>query len=143
MTLCLDTSALMPYYRQEASSDQVQDLLQRQTEPVLISQLTQVEFASALARWVRVAELSERQANRVEAAFYEDVEQGRYIVKALTPDHYIQASRWLLARKTSLRTLDALQLACSAAMDATLVCLDATLCQAARYLGVRVMGPDL
>ena len=45
-----DTSALLPYYRQEAASRAVQQLLQSQTQPVLISDLTRVEVARALAR---------------------------------------------------------------------------------------------
>lgn len=57
--LYFDTSALLPYYRAEDVSDQVQALLGRQTEPVLISRLTVVEVASALARWVRMEELTE------------------------------------------------------------------------------------
>lgn len=44
-----DTSALLPYYRQEAHSGAVQRLLMDQTEPVLVNDLTRVEFASALS----------------------------------------------------------------------------------------------
>jgi predicted nucleic acid-binding protein len=51
--LYFDTSALLPYYRQEQASEQVQALLSVQRQPVLISHLTEVEVASALARWVR------------------------------------------------------------------------------------------
>ncbi|PTB91794.1 VapC toxin family PIN domain ribonuclease, partial [Marinobacter sp. Z-F4-2] len=57
-----DTSAVLPYYRQEHASDSIQALLELQTKPVLISHLTEVEVASALARWVRMGELSEPQA---------------------------------------------------------------------------------
>jgi uncharacterized protein len=135
--LYFDTSAVLPYYRQEARSDAVQQLLLRQVEPVLISDLTRLEFASALARWSRMGELSESQAHRVERAFDDDVAAGRYTVNVLGPANVEQARRWLLRRTTSLRTLDALHVACAAAVDATLVTLDASLGTAAAGLGVR------
>lgn len=50
----LDTSALLPYYRPEALSEVIQDLLMAVEEPAFITDLTKVEFASALARWVRM-----------------------------------------------------------------------------------------
>lgn len=143
MRLYFDTSALMPYYREEASSSRVQALLQRQHKPVLISHLTQVEFASALARWVRSEELSEQQANRVETAFYEDISEGRFQVLSLTPNHYARAAHWLLTRRTAMRTLDALHLACAAAHETTLVSLDETQCRAAGHFGLNTMGPSL
>jgi len=46
--LYADTSALLPYYRAEATSAAVESLLLAQSKPVLISDLTRVEFASAL-----------------------------------------------------------------------------------------------
>ncbi len=134
--LYLDTSAVLPYYRQEARSDTVQELLLRQREPVLISDLTRLEFASALARWVRMDELSEPQAQRVERAFDDDVAAGQYTVRILGPHDVERARRWLLQRTTPLRTLDALHLAGAAAVDAVFVTLDVSLGEAATALGV-------
>jgi uncharacterized protein len=134
--LYLDTSAVLPYYRQEARSDAVQELLLRQREPVLISDLTRLEFARALARWVRMGELLEPQAQRVERAFDDDVAAGRYTVRVLGPHDVERARRWLLQRTTRLRTLDALHLAGAAAVDAVFVTLDASLEGAATALGV-------
>lgn len=135
--LYLDTSALLPYYRQEASSDAVQLLLMAQQQPVLLSQLTQVEFAAALARWVRTGELTEPQANRVESAFHEDVSEGRYQLRPVAPGAFERAHHWLLTRKTGLRTLDALHLACAEHSEAELVTLDHALFQAAEFLGLQ------
>jgi predicted nucleic acid-binding protein len=136
--LYLDTSALLPYYRREAASDAVQGLLVRQTRPVLISRLTVVELASALARWVRMGELTEPQANRIESAFHEDLAQGRFLVREIEPRHFERALQWLLTRKTALRTLDALHLACAEESGATLSTLDAAMDDAAEYFGLRV-----
>ncbi len=131
-----DTSAVLPYYRQEHASDSVQALLESQTSPVLISHLTQVEVASALARWVRMGELSEPQANRIESAFYDDVSHGRFTLCPIESDHYRRASHWIGTRKTSLRTLDALHLACAESHQARLISEDEALVAAAVFFGL-------
>lgn len=141
MNVYLDTSALLPYYRQEAASERVEAFLRAQDRPVLISRLTELEVASALARWVRTEELQEPQANRVESAFYEDIGAGRFRLLTLTSDHFKRANHWLLARKTALRTLDALHLAIAEANNATLVSLDRALLDAAAWFGIHADTP--
>ncbi len=131
-----DTSAVLPYYRQEHASDRVQALLESQTSPVLISHLTEVEVASALARWVRMGELSEPQANRIESAFHDDVSHGRFTLCSIESAFYRRASHWIGTRKTSLRTLDALHLACAEHHRALLVSEDEALVSAAIFFGI-------
>lgn len=135
--LYLDTSAILPYYRREARSEDVQTLLLQQTETILISELTRLEVASALARWVRMGELVEGDAQRMGRAFDEDIAAGRYLVRGILPEHVELARSWLLARTTSLRTLDALHLAVAAHEDAALVTLDEAMSVAAGTLGIR------
>ncbi len=65
--LYFDTSVLSPLYREEPLTAQVEKL-QSEITPV-ISALTEVEVASALARWVRTAELTKEQARRLETTF--------------------------------------------------------------------------
>lgn len=142
MKLYLDISALLPYYRQEAHSEGVQRFLSRQREPLAISALTRVELASTLVRWVRSGELDEQAANRVESAFQEDLAGRRFRVHALDADTYDRALRWLLARRTSLRTLDALHLACAESAGAALVTLDEAFATAADHLGVATLRID-
>ncbi|AHK79449.1 twitching motility protein PilT [Ectothiorhodospira haloalkaliphila] len=134
--LYFDTSALLPYYRQEQASEQVQALLLSQSEPVLISHLTEVEVASALARWVRMGELTEPDANRIENAFGDDVRQGRFMRCAIDILHYQRAIHWIGMRKTSLRTLDALHLACAEYYQACLITEDDALLGAALFFGL-------
>ncbi|MCB1650304.1 MAG: type II toxin-antitoxin system VapC family toxin [Pseudomonadales bacterium] len=134
--LYFDTSALLPYYRQEAASDRVQTLLSAQTQPVLISHLTEVEVASALARWVRMGELTEAQANRIDNAFQQDIHQGRYIRCPIQLACFQRASHWIGMRRTSLRTLDALHLACAEVHQACLVSEDDALINAAVFFGL-------
>ncbi|MBK5936144.1 type II toxin-antitoxin system VapC family toxin [Halorhodospira halophila] len=135
--LYADTSAILPYYRQEPASAVVERLFMAQPQPVAISRLTRMEVASALARWVHMEELTEAQANRVESAFHEDLHEGRFRMLELDPSLYDRAMHWLLARRTSLRTLDALHLACAEAHNLPLLTFDAPLRTAAEFLGVR------
>lgn len=134
--LYFDTSSLLPYYRREQASEQVQALLLRQTRPVLISHLTEVEVASAVARWVRTGELNEPEANRIESAFSDDVRQGRFARCPIDVVHYQRAIHWIGTRKTSLRTLDALHLACAEYYQACLITEDDALLSAALFLGL-------
>ena len=134
--LYADTSALLPYYRAESASVAVEALLLAQTQPVLISDLTRVEFASALARWVRLDELTEAQANRLESAFYEDISEGRFQMAGLERANYERAMHWLLTRRTRLRTLDVLHLACAEAHESQLLTMDDDLFEAAGFLGI-------
>lgn len=142
MNVYLDTSALLPYYRSEARSEAIDAFLRARTESVAISDLTLVEVASALARWVRLGELSEAHALAVERAFDADVDAGRFALQALTPQHTSLARRWLLGRKVPLRTLDALHLACAARLEAGLVTLDQALARSAVALGIDVVAVD-
>ena len=141
MGLYLDTSALLPFYRRERRSDAIEELLQAQQEPVVLGELVRLEFASAVARWVRTQELREGQAATLERAFDEDMAAGRYAVRPLRPEHVALARRWLLARTTALRTLDALHLATASVEAATLVTFDVALVEAAEALAVPSLRP--
>ena len=145
MTLYADTSVLLPYYREGPASAVVESLFIEQSTPVVISEFARVAFASALARWVRTGELNEPQANRVESAFHDDVTEGRFQVLPVTSDMFQRANHWLLTRRTALRTLDSLQLACAEASESDFVTLDDDLFEAAEYLGIpthRIFAPD-
>lgn len=131
-----DTSALLPYYRQEPLSRQVQSLLNTLQPPVLISDLTRIEVVSAIARWVRMEEITETQAILLENTFHHDFSAGFFVSHPLTRAHYQQAEKWLSARKTSLRTLDALHLSSCWSLQARLITCDSIMHQAAITLGL-------
>lgn len=135
----LDTSALLPYYREERSSRQIQSLLQKIQPPALLSDLTRVEMASAIARWVRMKEIDEPQAAMLENTFEQDVHSGLYLIRALTSIHYRQAEKWISARKTALRTLDALHIACCWSFHAKLITCDNIMHEAAGLLGLETV----
>jgi len=132
----LDTSALLPYYREEKTSQAIQDFLSSLRIPLGISDLTGLEFSSALSRWVRMKELTEAQANLVENAFTEDTRSGLFRRLSITTKHYRQAQKWISSRKTALRTLDALHLACCFGAGMEMVTCDEVLETSAAVLGV-------
>jgi predicted nucleic acid-binding protein len=132
----LDTSALLPYYRKEATSQAIQGFLSSLRVPVGISDLTGLEFASALSRWVRMKEINEAQASLLENAFAEDARSGLFRRLSITAKHYRQAQQWISSRKTALRTLDALHLACCFGAGMEIVTSDEVLAISADVLGV-------
>ncbi len=132
----IDTSALLPFYREEAMSQQVQELLISLRPPVLISDLTKVEFSSAVSRWLRMEEIDEAQANLVENMFTKDIHSGLFMNRTLITAHFSQAEKWLSSRKTSLRTLDALHIACSWGYEAKLITCDVIMHRSAEILGI-------
>jgi len=132
----LDTSALLPYYREEASSRQVEDLLRKTKPPVLLSELTRLEMASAIARWTRMNEIDEPQAALIENTFEQDVHSGLYLIRPVGSTQYRRAEKWISARKTALKTLDALHIACCWSLRAKLITCDNVMHETAVMFGL-------
>ena len=132
----IDTSALLSCYREEPVSQQVNQLLSSLPLPLLISDLVKVEFASAVARWTRMKELDETQANLIENTFNRDISSGLYLNQQISVVHFRQAEKWLSARHTSLRTLDALHLACGWNHNACVITCDDIMHDSAAILGI-------
>lgn len=128
-----DTSVIAPLYRAEPLSATA-ERLQEQWRPV-ISLLTEVELASAVARWVRTGELDDDQATWLENAFAEDLRLEVFERTEPTDRHYWQARAWLQKRKTNLRTLDALHLAVATENGWPMITADRQLHEAAATLG--------
>ncbi len=135
-SIYLDTSALLPYYREERATPQVENLLRKTQPPALLSELTRVEMASAIARWTRMEEIDEPQAALVENTFERDIQSGIFLVRTLTSSQYRKAEKWISARKTPLKALDALHIACCWDSRAKLVTCDNVMYQAALLLGL-------
>lgn len=93
-------------------------------------------MASSIARWTRMNEIDEPQAALIENTFEQDTHSGLYLVRPLHSTHYHLAEKWLSARKTTLRTLDALHIACCWNFGAKLVTCDNVMHKAAGMLGL-------
>jgi uncharacterized protein len=133
----IDTSLLVPYYCPEALSRAAERALRRDPRPA-VSDLVEVEFFSALARKVRVREMSAADATRTGEQFLGHLGTGLYARIAVQRRHYEAARSWLARFTLSLRALDALHLALADVEGLRLATADQDLSRSARSLGVAV-----
>lgn len=132
MVLYVDTSALLKRYVHERDSDVAINLMQ--TDAVLVtSRLTEVEVRRNLARL-----LDADSAQAAKRTFNQDLDA--FALVSLDATTCSEAAR--IAEQTLCRSLDALHL--SAALRAgsatTVLTFDARQAQAARSLGLAVIG---
>lgn len=132
----IDTSVLTAYYCPEPLSQKAQDTLSKDIPT--ISNLTEVEFASALSRKVRLKELASEDASRIMAVFETHLQSNVYERVYLEFSHYELAKNWIGQMKIPLRTLDALHLTVAATQNMQFVTADKPLAKAAKTLGIKV-----
>ncbi|MEG4233615.1 type II toxin-antitoxin system VapC family toxin [Microcoleus sp. Pol11C3] len=73
----IDTSVLVPFYLPEALNDAVDELLSIEDTPAL-SQLVEVELFSAVARKLRLREISPEEARQIANNFQTDLDENFY-----------------------------------------------------------------
>jgi predicted nucleic acid-binding protein len=134
-----DTSFLAPLLREEKTSCRVARLMSGMpTGELAISRWTEVEFASLLARDVRMGAIAGDDARAVDALF-EDVIRQSFIVLLPSADDYQLARSYLRNYQTGLRAGDALHLAIAGNHGAkTIHSLDKTMIAAGKILGLPV-----
>lgn len=112
MSLFVDTSALMAFYTKEAASDLIEHYI-LSADRIVISELSRVEMASALARRVRMNELLDSSRNEIWGLFQEDLLAVNVKVASMNSATFLQAVDLINTYGDihSLRSLDALQLA--------------------------------
>ncbi len=133
----IDTSILVAFYCPEKISDQVEDILVR-TSSRAISQLTEVELTSALARKIRENALFPEDALAILSIFRSHVDDKSYQYLPIQPKHFSTAMNWIAEFRTPLRTLDALHLAIAAQNKTALLTADIKFAESAKTLGVKV-----
>jgi predicted nucleic acid-binding protein len=137
VTAYVDTSVLAAYYCPEPLSVVAERTVRSLTSPA-ISELTLVEFASAISRKVREKTLSRESAARVIVQFEAHLEGGYYEILSVKARDYRLAKSWLGQFQGTLRTLDALHLAVVEAANVLIVTADRRLAAEARNLGLPV-----
>ena len=135
MRCYVDTSVLVAFYLPEAMNAQAQRLLSG-AESVAISGLSEVEFHSAVARRVRMNELTRSDAVRVLSQFRLHAESGFRMV-AVEQRDYLLARDWLATFSTPVRTLDALHLAVAFSNGLTVLTADRILAESAQHFGIK------
>lgn len=134
-----DTSALTPLVREEKTSSRMAEFVALQPAGRLaVSRWTEVEFASLLARHVRMGAIQGAEAREADAVF-ESVIRQSFVVWSLRDDDYALARSYLHNYETGLRAGDALHLAVARNRHAEAVySLDRGMIEAGKILGVPV-----
>ena len=137
--LYLDTSFLAPLLLEEATSDAVERFIAGQPAGTLaVSHWTRVEFASLLAREVRMGGLDQPTAREVDAEF-EAIIAESFVVWLPNVRDYTLARHYLGQYDAGLRAGDALHLAIAQNNRAeTMYSFDKTLLRAGPALGLPV-----
>ncbi|MDZ4844299.1 MAG: type II toxin-antitoxin system VapC family toxin [Chitinophagales bacterium] len=142
MNYFIDTSALVKYFHEESGSDKVRKIMERAGNKVWVSEISTLEFASALYRKFRNGEIKDNELKRALEGFEEEL-----ATMNVTPfgTLIIEEAKKLLAthgKQRGLRTLDALQLGAfgmNAERDWTFVVSDENLSVVAKACGFKVM----
>lgn len=132
----LDTCVLGALYIPEALSAAAAAAVG--TAPPAISALTEVEFASVVARRLRERTLSAADGGLVLLTFEAHVAERRYRRLPVVAEIFAEAARLIRSREAPLATLDALHLAIAMANREPLCTADKQLARAAARFGVKV-----
>jgi predicted nucleic acid-binding protein len=140
MSTYLDASFLVPTLIEEAGSGAAKAYLLATEQELLVSEFAAAEVASALSRLVRLRLLAAADAE----ARLADFEAWRAAASSRVDMHPADARlAYTFVRRFELmlRAADALHLAMTARLDASLVTLDRRLERAAQELGIAVEVP--
>ena len=134
----LDTSFLTPLFREEAVSKPVEKFLATHSSGTLaISQWTRVEFASIVARDVRMKTIDDLIARKLIEEFDALAEESLHMLIPAANDFAV-ARDFVVEFSTRLRGPDALHLAIARNNDADeILTLDDDLLYAARMLKIK------
>lgn len=144
MIIFLDTSALVKFFHEEEGTAVVTGFMTADENEIWISELSKLEFASALYRRVRNNEINEE--SMLEALLAFEDEAASFNCEPLSQATVREAGSLLqrYGKSYGLRTLDALQLAAFsliAEKDWSFVSADNTLCQVVKSLGYAAIDP--
>lgn len=111
MNLFFDTSSLFKLYHLEVGSKEIINFFNStQIDSIYISEITSIEFCSAIWKKCRKQEISEESANFLITKFESDLNKYQTVNQSIT---LTAAAKKLLNKhwKVGLRTLDSIQLA--------------------------------
>jgi predicted nucleic acid-binding protein len=147
MSTCFffDTSALVKLYHEEAGTEELTALIERENPLIAVSDIAAVEMVSAFAKKVRTAEIDIPAFEEAIAAFQSDLSQFHVI----TVESTIMARASDLLKtaglKNALKTLDSLQLASALVFSERskldlFIAADGVLMKIAEETGLKVMA---
>ncbi len=134
----IETSLLVASYCKEKGSVKSQKYLQYQNQFV-ISWLTLVEFASAIAKRVRTKELPINHGVNIYNLFDSHIKQDLYDVVSVQKSDFESAQELIsnLGHTLALRTLDALHIALAKREKLVMATADKKLAESSKRLGLK------
>jgi len=144
-----DTSAIVKRYHQEDGSDFIDRLFAEADAEFVISDISIIEFYSALSLKVRVGEIDEENFMSLRKLFSQDIKSGLYEVAEFANAEKLESTKLLLkyAKKHSLKTLDAIQLSVVKSVNEpevkAVVCADEKFCKIIALEGFSVINPTM
>lgn len=136
----LDASFLVALLTAEAASVRAVDFVSAYPAGLIVSDFASAEFASAISRHVRMGHMPRNEGQIVISAFDRWVLGAAASIEALPVDIAL-ATTFLRRLDLVLRTPDAIHIAVSQRLAATLVTFDQRMAAAARMLGTTVIEP--
>jgi predicted nucleic acid-binding protein len=136
VSVYLDASVLVALFTQDALSSRAERYLTRTAPILLVGDFAAAEFASAIARRVRMRELKRNEAEIAFATFDIWIARATSRVETLASD-ISTAAAYIRRLDLSLRTPDALNIAIER-LGAELATFDEKMAAAARALGLAV-----
>ena len=144
----LDTSALVKRYHQEVGTDIIDKIFREEDKELFISDLSIIEFHSAIALKVRTREISRDAFSHLIGLFSNELDIGLYRVMRINEEEKQEAVKLLTKYgfDYALRTMDSLQLASMESVGKEkvdwVVCTDARFCEIIRLNGFQVINPE-
>jgi len=144
MILFFDTSALVKFFHEEKGSEAVTRLIVSEENEIWISELTRIEFLSAIFRRFRNKEINDEQLKEVLRGFEEQIAFFNIepLGQAILREAEVLLVRYGKTRR--LRALDAFQLGTFSLISENnwvFVATDDTLCEIARDVGFETINP--
>lgn len=140
MSLYLDANILVALLTPEPLSERADDFVRDRSERLIVSDFAAAEFASAIARRVRMRETTIGDARKDLADF--DVWAARSAERTdLGPGDVALATTYIRRLDLNLPAPDAIHIAIVRRLDATLATFDRQMAAAARALGMAVATP--
>lgn len=140
MSFYLDTSVIVALLTVEPMTARADEFIVRMREPLLVSDLAAVEFASAISRRVRMHEISLDQA-RSDLSDFEIWSLRSTQPVTIDASDLGTATAFLRRLDLPLLTADAIHIAAARRLAATLVTLDRQMADSARALDIAVAVP--
>ena len=136
----LDASILVAILTVESFSGRADRFVRDHPIGLIISDLAAAEFASAIARRVRMREVTVDEARSDLSAFDSWAARAVQLIQ-VAPVDIALATAFLRRLDLTLRTPDAIHIAIAQRVEATLVTFDVRMAESARALGMAVAMP--